>query len=131
MVSNNQQQTREPLERTLVSQLELRRTGGRLAYWLVFGLLVLLTLTTVFPLYWMFSGALKTPTELFKMPPALWPPEPQWRNYPLAWSRLRYALYFRNTLGLALGGWALQIFVSSTAAYSLSKLRPAFGKAVL
>ena len=114
-----------------MSPLELRRAHGRVLYWLVFAGLMLLTVTTVFPLYWMFSGALKTTPDMFRMPPTLWPAEPQWSNYPLAWSRLRYALYFRNTLGLALGGWALQIFVSSTAAYSLSKLRPAFGNVVL
>lgn len=121
----------EPIERTLVSPLELRRARGRAVYWLIFMVLLLLTVTTVFPLYWMFSGALKTTPDMFRMPPALWPAEPQWSNYPRAWSRLRYAVYFRNTLGLALGGWALQLFVSSTAAYSLSKLRPAFGNVVL
>lgn len=118
-------------ERTLLSPIELRKPGGRIAYWLIFGLLVLLSLTTIFPLYWMFSGALKSTPEMFRTPPTLVPADPQWRNYPLAWSRLRYSLYFRNTLGLALGGWLLQLFVSTTAAYSLSKLRPAFGNVVL
>lgn len=118
-------------ERTLISPIELRKPGGQVAYWLIFGLLLLLSLTTIFPLYWMFSGALKSTPEIFRMPPTLVPQEPQWRNYPLAWSRLRYSLYFRNTLGLALGGWLLQLLVSTTAAYSLSKLRPAFGNVVL
>lgn len=118
-------------ERTLISPLELRTPIGCAGYWLVFALLLLLTLTTIFPLYWMFSGALKTTPELFRMPPSLLPDDPQWRNYPLAWSRLRYSVYFRNTLGLALGGWFLQLFVSTTAAYALSKLRPAFGNVIL
>lgn len=118
-------------ERSLLSPLELRKPGGRAAYWLVWTLLLLLTLTTIFPLYWMFSGALKTTPELFKLPPTLAPTDPQWANYPKAWSRLRYNVYFRNTIGLALGGWALQLFVSTTAAYSLSKLKPAFGNVIL
>lgn len=100
-------------------------------YWLVFGLLLLATLTTIFPLYWMFSGALKTTPEMFRMPPTMIPEDPRWWNYPLAWSRLRYNVYFRNTLLLALGGWFLQLFVSTTAAYSLSKLKPAFGNVLL
>lgn len=118
-------------ERTLISPLEHRTVGGQIGYWLVFGLLLLLSLTTVFPLYWMFSGALKTTPELFKMPPALVPRNPQWHNYPLAWSRLRYSLYFRNTLVLAGGAWLGQLVVATTAAYSLSKLQPAFGNALL
>ncbi|HEY0606302.1 MAG TPA: carbohydrate ABC transporter permease, partial [Herpetosiphonaceae bacterium] len=43
----------------------------------------------------------------------------------------RYSVYFRNTLLLALGSWFFQIFVSTTAAFSLSKLKPAFGNAIL
>jgi multiple sugar transport system permease protein len=118
-------------ERSLVSPLELRKPGGQLLYWLVFGLLLLCTLSTIFPLYWMFSGALKTTPEMFKMPPSLLPAEPQWSNYPQAWTRLRYNVYFRNTLLLALGSWFFQLFVSTTAAFSLSKLKPAFGNAIL
>jgi multiple sugar transport system permease protein len=121
----------EPAERSLLSPIERRRPRGRIAYWLIFGVLLLLSLTTIFPLYWMFSGALKSTPEMYKLPPTLLPQDPQWRNYPLAWSRLRYSLYFRNTLILALGGWLMQLFVSTTAAYSLSKLRPAFGNVVL
>jgi multiple sugar transport system permease protein len=118
-------------ERSLVSPLELRKPGGRLLYWLAFALLLLCTLSTIFPLYWMFSGALKTTPEMFRMPPSLLPADPQWSNYPRAWTRLRYSVYFRNTLLLALGSWFFQLFVSTTAAFSLSKLRPAFGNAIL
>ena len=121
----------DPSERSLISPIELRRSGGCLLYWLVFGLLLALTLSTIFPLYWMFSGALKTTPEMFKMPPTLVPQDPQWSNYPQAWSRLRYNVYFRNTLLLAFGSWFFQLFVSTTAAFSLSKLKPAFGSAVL
>lgn len=115
-------------ERSLVSPLEMRTPANRLGCWAVWVLLALLTLTTMFPLYWMFSGALKTTLEMFRMPPTLFPRNPQWGNYPLAWSRLRYAVYFSNTLALALGSWFFQLFVSSTAAFALSKLRPAFGR---
>lgn len=118
-------------ERSLISPLELRKPAGQWLYWLTFSLLLLCTLSTIFPLYWMFSGALKTTPEMFKMPPTLVPSDPQWSNYPQAWTRLRYSVYFRNTLLLALGSWFFQLFVSTTAAFSLSKLKPAFGNAIL
>ncbi len=54
----------EASERTLVSPLALQRPGGRLLYWLVFVLLLVSTLSTLGPLYWVFSGALK-PTSSF------------------------------------------------------------------
>ena len=49
----------ESSERTLVSPLMLKRPAGRVIYWTVFALLLISTLVTFGPLYWMFSSALK------------------------------------------------------------------------
>jgi multiple sugar transport system permease protein len=78
----------------------------------------------------MFSGALKSSVEIFQSPPTFWPLHPQWLNYVNAWNILNFPLYFKNTLVLAAGAVVLQIVVSATAAYSLSKLRPA-GKNII
>lgn len=114
----------EASERTLISPLMLRRPSGRLIYWLVFALLLLSTLITLGPVYWIFSGALKSSIEIFQTPPTLWPIHPQWSNFSNAWNVLNFPLYFSNTLILAVGAIVLQILVSATAAFSLSKLRP-------
>jgi multiple sugar transport system permease protein len=116
--------------RTLVSDVELNR--HRLVY---FGLLVVTTvlvaLVFIFPLYWMATGALKSPAE-FAQPaptyvPRSWHPE----NYSQAWNQLQIARFFGNTLVYAVGGWLVQLVIDVTAAYSLSKLRPVFGRMVL
>jgi multiple sugar transport system permease protein len=117
-------------ERTLVSPLTLRRTRGRAIYWTVFAILLVSTLVTFGPLYWMFSSALKSSLEIFQTPPTLWPLTPAWTNYINAWNVLRYPLYFGNTLILAAGAVVLQLLVSATAAFALSKLRPA-GKGII
>src|SRR6266567_1011533 len=112
-------------ERSLVSPLALRRPTGRVIYWTIFILLMLSTLITLGPLYWMFSGALKSSIELVQTPPTFWPLHPGWDNYINAWKVLDLPLYFVNTLILAAGAVLFQFLVSATAAYSLSKLRPA------
>jgi multiple sugar transport system permease protein len=117
-------------ERTLVSPLTLRRTRGRAIYWTLFAILLVSTLVTFGPLYWMFSSALKSSLEIFQTPPTLWPLTPAWTNYINAWNVLRYPLYFGNTLILAAGAVVLQLLVSATAAFALSKLRPA-GKGII
>jgi multiple sugar transport system permease protein len=117
-------------ERTLVSPLTLRRPKGRLIYWAVFALLLATTLVTFGPLYWMFSSALKSSIEIFQSPPTIWPLNPAWINYVNAWNVLRYPLYFGNTVILAAGAVILQLLVSATAAFALSKLRPA-GKGII
>ena len=120
----------ESFERTLVSPLMLRTPAGRAIYWPVFALLMILTLITFGPLYWMFSSALKSSIEIFQSPPTIWPLQPAWNNYVSAWNVLQYPLYFGNSLILAGGAVILQLLVSATAAFSLSKLRPA-GKNVI
>ena len=120
----------ESFERTLVSPLVLTHPGARAIYWSVFALLLLSTLVTFGPLYWMFSSALKSSIEIFSSPPTIWPVHPAWSNYSNAWSVLQYPLYFGNTVILATGAVILQLLVSATAAFSLSKLRPA-GKNII
>lgn len=120
----------ESSERTLVSPLMLKRPAGRVIYWTVFALLLVSTLITFGPLYWMFSSALKSSIEIFQNPPTFWPLHPAWNNYTSAWNVLQYPLYFGNTLILAVGAVVLQLLVSATAAFALSKLRPA-GKGII
>jgi multiple sugar transport system permease protein len=121
---------KESFERTLISPLVLMSPAGRVIYWTVFALLVISTLITFGPLYWMFSSALKSSIEIFQNPPTLWPLHPAWSNYSNAWNVLQYPLYFGNTLILAAGAVVLQLLVSATAAFALSKLRPA-GKGII
>lgn len=117
-------------DRTLVSPLMLKRPMGRLIYWVVFALLLVSTLVALGPVYWIFSSALKSSIEIFQTPPTFWPAHPQWSNYGNAWNVLDFPLYFGNTLVLAAGAVLLQIVISATAAYALSKLQPA-GKGII
>ncbi|HVU69924.1 MAG TPA: carbohydrate ABC transporter permease [Ktedonobacteraceae bacterium] len=111
-------------ERTLVSPLMLKRPAGRVLYWLAFSLLALATLVSLGPLYWLFTSALKSSLEIFQTPPTFWPLHPEWGNYVNAWNVMDFPLYFGNTLVLAAGAVILQVAISATAAYALSKLRP-------
>jgi multiple sugar transport system permease protein len=117
-------------ERTLVSPLTLRHPLGRTIYWIVFILLILFTVVSLGPVYWMFSGGLKSSVEVFQSPPTFWPAHPQWSNYLEAWTVMTLPLYFINSLVLAAGAVVLQLVVSGMAAYALSKLKPA-GKDII
>lgn len=118
-------------ERSIVSPLEMRRAPIQIAHWVVFGLLVLATAVSFGPLFWMVSGALKPSIEIFRTPPTIWPTIPQWINFSKAWEQLQSLRYLLNTAELATGAVMLQLFVSATAAYSLSKLKPIFSNILL
>ncbi|MFG2549812.1 carbohydrate ABC transporter permease [Streptomyces sp. NPDC048581] len=118
--------------RTLVSPAVLARPRGKAAYWTVFsGVVLLFALAFLFPVYWMVTGAMKSPDEVARTPPTVVPE--QWRlsGYTDAWELMRLPTHLWNTVVQASGAWAFQLVFCTAAAYALSKLRPAFGKVIL
>ncbi|GLY78072.1 carbohydrate ABC transporter permease [Actinoallomurus iriomotensis] len=118
--------------RTLVSPHSLRTRRGRVIYWTVLTLtVVVFTLVFVFPLYWMVTGAMKSSGELVRMPPSVFPEHPHPGVYEKAWQQMDLGRYLLNTFIYALGAWLIQVAVDVCAAFALSKLRPIFGNVVL
>ncbi|MFF3157167.1 carbohydrate ABC transporter permease [Streptomyces sp. NPDC057910] len=118
--------------RTLISPATLGRTRGKVVYWTVFGLVMLLfTLVFVGPLYWMAVNGLKSTEEFTRIPPTLVPHGVHTDNFNNAWRVTDFAKLLLNTLWYAFGALAFQLVLDVAAAYSLSKLRPVFGKAIL
>ncbi|MBL1103255.1 carbohydrate ABC transporter permease [Streptomyces sp. 5-8] len=118
--------------RTLISPATLARPRGRALYWTVFTAVVLLFgLAFLFPVYWMVTGALKSPDEVARTPPTLVPEQWHTGGYTDAWDLMQLPRHLLNTLVQAAGAWAFQLVFCTAAAYALSKLKPAFGKVVL
>ncbi|MBN2658947.1 MAG: carbohydrate ABC transporter permease [Spirochaetales bacterium] len=115
-------------DRAVISHREYADPAVKTAFILVFIFLSLLAVTTIFPIYWMFTGGVKSSTAIAQVPPQLIPEAPQWGNFLKAWGRLNYSLYFLNTSLLCLGALVLQYLISATAAFSLSKLNPVLKK---
>ncbi|GAA3148992.1 carbohydrate ABC transporter permease [Streptomyces rameus] len=118
--------------RTLVSPAALARPRGKAVYWTVFtAVVVLFTLAFLFPVYWMVTGALKSPDEVARTPPTLVPEH--WRpdGYTDAWDLMQLPQHLVNTVVQAAGAWAFQLVFCTAAAYALSWLKPAFGKVIL
>ncbi|MEU0643947.1 carbohydrate ABC transporter permease [Streptomyces umbrinus] len=118
--------------RTLISPAQLARPRGKVVYWVCFALVVVLfTLAFLGPLYWMVSGGLKTTQEAVQTPPTWVPGSAHPENYQRAWEVMDLAKLLMNTLYYAFGALAFQLVLDVAAAYSLSKLRPVLGKAIL
>jgi len=118
--------------RTLISQAQLRRGRGKVIYWTLLTVVVLVfTLVFLGPLYWMVTGALKSGQEIAQTPPTLFPKDPQLQNYADAWNHLDLAKLLFNTFYYAAGAVFFQLVFDTAAAYALSKLRPVFGNVIL
>ncbi|MFE9613108.1 carbohydrate ABC transporter permease [Streptomyces sp. NPDC006012] len=118
--------------RTLVSPAVLARPRGKAVYWAVFtGVVLLFALAFLFPVYWMVTGATKSPDEVAQTPPTLIPKAWHTDGFTDAWDLMQLPQHLWNTVVQAAGAWVFQLVFCTAAAYALSKLRPAFGKVVL
>ncbi|BBH63955.1 ABC transporter permease [Actinoplanes sp. OR16] len=120
------------MTRTLISQAQLQRGRGKVLYWTLLAIVVtVFTMVFIGPLYWMVTGALKSGQEIAQTPPTIWPQDPQTQNYVDAWNNLALGKLLFNTFYYAAGAVFFQLVFDTAAAYSLSKLRPVFGNAIL
>lgn len=95
-----------------------KRNGGRL---LQAVLAVIITVITVFPLYWMLISSLKTEAEMMLAVPTLWPEGFEWRNYKAAFEKVPLMRYIGNTVVMTAGYVVGQTLTGILAAYSFAR----------
>ena len=93
------------------------------------GILIIIALSCIFPVFWMLSSSLKTQEEIFnKM--TLFPEHWMWSNYAIAWVKSEFGHYFLNSLIYTVTGVVGVVFISSMAAYGFARLE-IWGKNIL
>ena len=108
--------------------------------------LILLAILFIFPLYWIITGALKTPAQINSATPAWWPTELTLRNFQVLFSKRSAPLFqigslvgptvpaairwLVNTVFMAVVAMVLTCFTAAMAGYALAKKRFA-GRALL
>jgi len=95
---------------------------------LIYLLLIILSALFLLPFYWMVNTSLKTPDQLFAIPPVWFPHPSAWDNYvhvmtislgPQYPTVLRSAL---NTLIITINGLIATLFSSSLVAYAFARM---------
>ena len=93
---------------------------GSLQLLLLVGLLVL----GLGPILWLAKSAVTPTADTLSNPISLFPHGTAWRNLSRAWTEVDVGRYFRNTVVLAFGSWAVQIVVATTGGFVLAVLKP-------
>ena len=83
--------------------------------------LLLYTVFTLFPYYWMLVTALKTDADIYAAPLQYWPKHLTWENFKELFGYFNFTKYAVNSLLIALGTTVLSLFVSTLAAYSFAR----------
>lgn len=95
-----------------------RRAKGFTIYFF----LTIVAITCLFPLLWMFGSSFKTQSTVFS-DMSLFPKDPQWNNYYVAWTKGGFGVYFFNSLLYTVTVVFGIVLVSSWAAYAFSRLK--------
>ncbi|QAT16269.1 sugar ABC transporter permease [Candidatus Velamenicoccus archaeovorus] len=83
--------------------------------------LIIVSVTCVFPLLWMFGSSLKTQSTIFSDMSVI-PASMHWENFYLAWTKGGFGVYFLNSLFYTTIVVFGIVMVSSLAAYAFSRM---------
>ncbi len=90
----------------------------------LWSVIVVALVVTVFPFYWMVNTSLKTPVEVFASPPSFVSAHWTLDAYATIFGTRPVARYFLNSLIVALGATALSVSLSALCAYGLTRFFP-------
>ncbi len=109
--------------RQIINNKQQMTNNQRLKTIIIYGLLGAIALLTLFPLLWLISTALKSPTEnIFQSPPQLLPSQPTLDNFSGVWQSLPFGQYLYNSTFVAVLTVGLNLLFCSLAAYPLARL---------
>jgi multiple sugar transport system permease protein len=88
-----------------------------------YAVLVVLAVPFVFPTWWMLTASLLPANEVLAYPPKLFPNQPQWENYRVAFTDFPLAQQYFNSLYIAVLVTLGTMFFSSLAGYAFARIR--------
>jgi len=84
---------------------------------------IIFCILSVFPLYWLFTGAFKFSSDITKLPPDWWPTRFTLTNFQKIFSTYPVWNWLLNSFIITTITVALIVVISSMSAYALSKMR--------
>ncbi|MFD2672300.1 carbohydrate ABC transporter permease [Marinicrinis sediminis] len=84
-------------------------------------MLILFSISTLLPLFWMISTSLKSGDVIFEIPPRFWPDGFHWQNYTRAIEEINFFTLFKNTLIITGFQLLSNVFVSAFVAYGFAR----------
>lgn len=124
MIKRKKAKKNAGLDEGLLSWSDLNTLSGKLIYWTMFSILILLSLVCLIPVAWMFISGFKTPEELYSIPPTLFPSKFDFKQLIDIYKVAHIDKYIFNTLWIIIGCLAFDLFFNGVAGYVLSRIKP-------
>jgi putative chitobiose transport system permease protein len=101
----------------------MKLKNSRIQTLIIYSILSAIALVMLFPLLWLISTALKSPTEnIWQSPPQLLPSQPTLENFSKVWQFLPFGTYLYNSILVSVLTVGLNLLFCSLAAYPLARL---------
>lgn len=88
-----------------------------------YGMLLIFSFATLVPFVWIFLTSLRTTKDLIKNGPFVIPDAYHWENYAKAWKAGHFALYYRNSILVAVFTVIGVLLLSLLGAYAFAALK--------
>lgn len=108
----------------IINSIEMKKTKFKMAYWILFLVMVLISLICLLPPVWILLSSMKDIKEFYKIPPTILPETFQPEKLIETWNKLKFFRYYINTLELAAGCVVFSVVINGLAGYVLSRLKP-------
>jgi multiple sugar transport system permease protein len=105
-----------------ISAARRRRLVNRTRRLILYGVVTLLAIAAVMPLYWMFTTALKGEASYLAQPPEMFPAHPTLANFEQLFANPNMLRWIANSLFVAVAVTGLNLVFASLAGYAFAKM---------
>lgn len=77
--------------------------------------------TMVAPFLWMLSSSVQSRTDLYRIPPVIFPQDPRWQNYADVFLDINFGRYFLNSCIVSLIVTVTGVLISAMAGFAFAK----------
>ena len=115
----------------ILHKTERANKKGKVLYSTIIALLCIGIPLQIFPFFWMVTNSIKADTDIIRIPPVFFPKELHFEGFGNTFAVYNLWNNIYNTMFLAVCVILVQMTISALAAFSLSKLKPKYGKLIL
>ena len=107
-----------------MSSLKSRKRTERITNALCFIALIFLTCLCMLPIWWIFRSSLMSNAELFKWPPAFFPPRWLFSNYANTLEYFKFWTYLKNTMIIIVPSVIFGTITATMCGYAFAPQKP-------
>lgn len=117
-------------ERGILSASDLQKPLNKVVYGFMVLCIAFMCFTMLYPIAMTMFNGLKSNQEVNTFPPKFFPTVWHWENFSKAWNYIELPMFLKNTMIIFVGSLLVTILVLGLAAFSISRIRAPYSRAV-